>query len=288
MSVLSSSAVRIVVGDRVLGESYGRWHSVEIPVVWASVSKLITGAAVRALIEQRVLQVDQPVDEILGLRSASFTIGELIEHRAKLVRVLPEQEKDVAHPYEGWTSQRFDTQVGARFPDLLSDDASYSNLGYAMLARVIEVATQQSLLAAVRELVMTRLDLDGDLLMSADEVSGLAQARSLRGAPLADWNVTGPWVAAAGFATTLTTMTAVLSRGTRSGGIFDPRLSPTPWAGRSPLYGHDGALFRSGSRVLAEVAAGRIAVAHALGGPAGTANVLASSAIKTVKRGIPG
>ena len=284
MSVLSSTAVCIVEGDRVLYENYGRWHSTGVPVLWASVSKLITGAAIRSLIKQRVIQHDQPVSEILGYGSASFTIRSLVEHSSGLVRVLPEQEKDYISPYDGCTSERFDHQVGGRIPDLLSEASGYSNLGYAILARAIETVTQQPLLVALRDLVMTPLSLDGALLKSADCTPNVVSALSLRGSHLKDWTVTGPWVGAGGLTTTLTTMAAILSRSTDPGDVLDPRLPPSPWHGMAPVFNHDGALLRSGSLVLKVVGSGRIAVAHAVGGPTGTANVLAASAVKTAVR----
>ncbi len=284
MSFLTSTAVFIAEGDTVARESYGRWHSPQTPVAWASVSKLLTGAAVRGLIEQGALDDDTPVRDVFGVGPGSITIRGLIEHQSGLARVLPEQEKNWVSPYAGWSSEMFDQQVVSRLSDLLRPGAGYSNLGYAVLARVIERVTQLPLLDAVRRLVFTPLDIDEGSLTTTDDNSAVAYSRSLTGAPLHDWNLSGPWIGAGGFATTLATLATIITRGTTPGNLFDPHRKPHPWAGEEPRYFHNGALLRCGSLAVVDVSSGRVAIAHALGGPTGIGNVLAESALKSAVR----
>ncbi|WGD37466.1 serine hydrolase domain-containing protein [Lysinibacter sp. HNR] len=286
MTFLTSSAVCICEGETALSQRYGRWHIPEAPVAWASVSKLLTGATARVLIDQGVVDDDTPICDLLGVAAGSITVRELIEHRSKLARVLPEQEKDFTAPYSGWTADSFDQRVISRLDSLIGLEPGYSNLGYAVLARIIERVTELPILEAVRQLVSIPSGLERDSLTNADNSSPIARAYSLRGTPVNGWEVSGPWIGAGGFAMTPLDMATFISRSIAPGGVLDPRREPHSWEGIVPLYAHDGALRQSGSLVVINPDTGRVAVAHSLGGVPGAGDHLAESAMKKVMRAV--
>ncbi|WP_085371093.1 serine hydrolase domain-containing protein [Leifsonia sp. NCR5] len=286
MSLFSSTAVLVAINGETTVERYGAWHDRQTPVAWASISKLLTSAAVQALMDTRAFDAATSVREFLTSAPPTLTVGALVEHRSGLARCLPEQEADFDAPYEGWSSESFDDQVIPRLPALMGRPSQYSNLGYALLARVIEVASCLPLLDAVRTFVIVPSGIAGNALSAASRDADVCRAKSVTGAVLHDWSVTGPWVAAAGFASSPPTLASIVTHQSAPGGLLDPRRTPRPWLGEAPRFFHDGALRHSGCVVAADIATGGVAVAHALGGPRGTGNILAASALKSaIRRG---
>ncbi|MEZ6126712.1 MAG: serine hydrolase domain-containing protein [Planctomycetaceae bacterium] len=137
----------------------------------ASISKPLTAVAVMLLCEQGKLDPDQPVLPLLASavvdpptdsRWKDMTIRHLLQHSAgwdravsgdPMFRVVeitreeklrsPARQTDIVR----WQLQRpLDFDPGSKY--------AYSNFGYCVLGRVIEVVTQKSCESAVRELVL--------------------------------------------------------------------------------------------------------------------------------------
>ncbi|MBX3729700.1 MAG: beta-lactamase family protein [Candidatus Sumerlaeia bacterium] len=114
----------------------------------ASISKVITALTLLALDDAEVLSLDDPIakwlPELEEARVPSYpppTIRHLLEHTSGLVR-------GPGQPAAGW---RAVTPPGMRY--------LYSNEGYDLLARVVEVATGQSFADCARQRVLEPLGL---------------------------------------------------------------------------------------------------------------------------------
>lgn len=90
-------------------------------------------------------------------------MGSLVEHTAGLPRVLPSQAHAVGDPYAAWTADRVDREVLPELGRLIEEsggrdvDVGYSNLGYAVLTRVVELRTGRPWIELLRERVVTPL-----------------------------------------------------------------------------------------------------------------------------------
>lgn len=106
----------------------------------ASISKVFTATAVMQLADRGRLQLDDPVGEHLGARSAQLgriTLRQLLTHLSGATR-----DGDTPHWVDGnfpsWAEM--DRQLAGRFAVLPPlDRFKYSNFGYGLLGRVVEV-----------------------------------------------------------------------------------------------------------------------------------------------------
>jgi serine-type D-Ala-D-Ala carboxypeptidase/endopeptidase len=188
----------------------------------------------------------------------SVTVGSLVEHTAGLPRVLPSQAHAVGDPYTAWTADRVDREVLPELGRLIEEsggrdvDVGYSNLGYAVLTRVVELRTGRPWIELLRERVVTPLGVAAEAVTLDPTGRPVVLSRSVLGRPQPDWNAsTGPFSAAGGLYATLPDMLTLLFSAVDGRGELDPRRSPHAWDGRDPRYFHQGAHMRSGSVVVA-------------------------------------
>ena len=282
MSILSSAAV-LIEGPGRSRASYGRWHGPDVPVVWGSVTKLLLAAAVGELVARGDLDWDSPVGPLLAravptdVTVPPITVRQLVAHTSGLPRLLPEQMKMVQDPYGPYDDARFDAEVLGRLADLrnaaLADQGpQYSNLGYALLARAVTVSQGKAWIDVARELVVAPLGVDPTevFVASGEAPRPRAQARSLRGAALRDWNpASGPFSGASGLWASPTVMLALLRTALEPGSPLDPRHTPNAWEGAAPRHTVHGAIMRQGGMVLVDTAERLVAVAHSIGATPG-------------------
>lgn len=130
----------------------GSPHTLHTRYAAESISKMFTHAAVLALQSAGKLQLRDPLARFLPTfpRANEITIRELVDHRAGISRDLPFKGKDATQ-----------ARTTAQLVDLIArtengepgKDESYSNNGYRILARVIELAGRGTFNELVRELV---------------------------------------------------------------------------------------------------------------------------------------
>ena len=132
----------------------------DTPFNLASVSKLVTGAIVLSLVEQGRIELDAHLSRYLpgvtllapdGATPVQVTIRELLAHRAGL----PHQpgELDPSSFGSAWTDPQLLTRMASGLSVRLVDHPGayhYSNMGYALLAALVEVVTGQSFADAAR------------------------------------------------------------------------------------------------------------------------------------------
>lgn len=282
MSLLRSTAVVVhAPGGEVA--SFGRWHGPETPVVWGSVTKIFLAGAVAELVADGALAWSTPVSSLLaavtpaGTKVPDIPVEQLVRHTSGLPRLVPEQMRMVKDPYGRFDDARFDTEVLDRLGDLrnpaLADgEPLYSNLGYALLARAVTVSQGRPWIDVVRERVVAPAGVDpAEVFVATGQAPRpRTQARNVRGRPLSDWNPgSGPFSGASGLWASPSAMMTLLRSALTPGSPLDPGRTPSAWEGTAPVHTVDGAIMRSGGRVLVDTDTGTVALAHTVGGMAG-------------------
>lgn len=117
-------------------------------VCWASGTKVVTAALVRALVTDGLLDWEARITELLGAPAPDqMTVASLVKHRSGLPRTLPKQRPTSPDPYRQWTNARFDERVLPELVELAGSgtpsEVAYSNLGYAVLARALEIRLER-------------------------------------------------------------------------------------------------------------------------------------------------
>lgn len=267
----------MVVADGRMHERYDGWHRPESLLRWASVTKVLTAGVAHLVVEDGTLSWDTTAADVLEADvPETITVGSLVEHRSGLPRILPAQSRgrDLLDPYRRWTTDRFDTDAIPALGELVDDERAstgeYSNLGYAVLTRVLEVATGSAWIDLIRDRLTTPLGIAPDAVdvaprhgTRADVLEALSL---LRRRPLEEWHIgSGSYVGAGGLVASLPTM-VTLFRETTDGGPLDPRRSPHAWSVIDDLAVQNGSVLRSGSIVTLRPDTGALGIGHAVGG----------------------
>jgi len=131
----------------------------------ASVSKILTAETVLKLVEQDLLQLDEPIVGLIadsfGLtvadeRARNITIRQLLSHTSGISNFLQiffdAGSYDQMGMLRGALSVQLDSEPGSTF--------KYGNVNYVLLGKAIELVTGLSYQDATKELVLTPLGLD--------------------------------------------------------------------------------------------------------------------------------
>jgi len=131
----------------------------------ASVSKILTAETVLKLVEQDLLQLDEPIVGLIadsfGLtvadeRARNITIRQLLSHTSGISNFLKiffdAGSYDQMGMLRGALSVQLDSEPGSTF--------KYGNVNYVLLGKAIELVTGLSYQDATKELVLTPLGLD--------------------------------------------------------------------------------------------------------------------------------
>ncbi len=131
----------------------------------ASVSKILTAETVLKLVEQDLLQLDEPIVGLIadtfGLtvadeRARNITIRQLLSHTSGISNFLKIFFDSGSYDQMGMLSEalsvQLDSEPGSTF--------KYGNVSYVLLGKAIELVTGLSYQDATKELVLTPLGLD--------------------------------------------------------------------------------------------------------------------------------
>ena len=153
-----------------------------------STTKVMVAAAVLKLAEQGRLRLDAPVGNyIVGLdpKIAQLTAHQLLSHTAGLIEEVktngPHDDENLARNVSSWTGSLLFTEPGKVF--------SYSNLGYVLAGRLIEVVKGEPFADVMDELVFQPLGMKSTtfrptLAMTYTLAQGHSAGKVVR--PLAD------------------------------------------------------------------------------------------------------
>ncbi|WP_112663472.1 serine hydrolase domain-containing protein [Microvirga flavescens] len=138
----------------ITGGEIGRADNAEIVVPWWSVTKTVIAAACLTLVRDGALQLDEMMAD------RPYTLRQLLQHRAGLVDYGGYQayHDAVAAGDEPWPLNELLTRIDAdRLRYRPGEGWGYSNIGYALVGRILEEATGADLAEALRRLVLDPL-----------------------------------------------------------------------------------------------------------------------------------
>jgi CubicO group peptidase (beta-lactamase class C family) len=160
---VSAVAIRTAVaaGGRLVNGRGG-----DVPVPWWSFGKTVIAATALVLVQDGILRLDLPVDP------RGFTLRQLLQHRAGLANYggLPAYHEAVARQEEPWPFPVLLERTGAdRLVFSPGEGWAYSNIGYALVRRIIETAVGQGLGEAAAHLVLRPLGIERARLATRPE-----------------------------------------------------------------------------------------------------------------------
>lgn len=267
----------VVVRDgQVVGRSLGKDYRDELFVEWGSITKTVTAAAVAVLVDRGELSYHAPARELVGGRlPESVTVDALCRHTSGLPRVHPGMKAGINHdPYSG-TGPELLTAFLDEPPTMEKPgEVNYSNLGYAVLGRIIEGVTAMRWIEAVSALVLQGL---ADVT-DRPPADGIATINGFGGRPRQPWQLADSAYAPAG--ALWSRIDDAVDYGQRTierGGFEDPRRG---WQRTGQRWWHNGQTRDAGSCLVLEPAAGLVVFTHTLARMPGAADRLADRLIR--------
>lgn len=263
----ANRAVLVDPGNGDVTLELGRRYEGDSLVEWASVTKTVTAAAVLVTLADRGIPRTTPARELLPdvPRHAEYTVEDLVRHRSGLPRVHAGMSAGiVGDPYAGVTDA--DVTEALQQPTPAPGDREYSNLGYAVLGRLLEHVTQEHWFSVAERTVLLPLGISSGALDPPPERR--ASLRSWLGRPRDPWSIgSGPYASAGGI---WSTMPDLLRLGT---GI--ERIEPgfLAWDHRDGMTWHSGQSRDAGVCLLRRASV--TVAAHTLGSVPGAADRLA-------------
>lgn len=146
----------------------------QTPLHVASVSKVMTSAAVLRLVDQNKIQLDDQVAAILeGFPYPEITVRMLLNHRSGL------QHYSRFHEFiKGWNHKKvlsnqdvFDVFVKHKLRPMFKADTqfNYNNSNYALLALIVEKSTDLPFPQAMDQLVFAPLDMENSFIIDFEK-----------------------------------------------------------------------------------------------------------------------
>lgn len=128
-------------------------------VEWSSITKTVTGRAFEKLVRSGYLSSDTLVKDLLPFaRLGQITLLDLLQHRAGLPLMHPGASTGlIGDPCSGSASKGFFERLPSKMWSTARDRAGkyrYSNVGYALLGKALEIATGEAWFTVVRRLVV--------------------------------------------------------------------------------------------------------------------------------------
>lgn len=276
-----SSAYRLRDHGAVVAEAHGPLHRPEVLLEWGSITKTVTAAITYRLADLSAISLAAPVTRYLPNADLPdlVTVASLVEHTSGLPRVPSDmfsEPGDLVDPYARYTNEHFDdnvlTTLGSKHDGSIGK-YSYSNLGYAVLTRLLELTTERTWWDLAQEHVLIPFDV-ADVTVQPDQTS-FPVLRSWTGKPRGQWSNVGPFVGAGGLVGTFDALEQYVratAQHVASGG-------GTPgWQRSSGLWWHNGHTRDHGSFVGFNDE--HVITVHTLGHRSGTADRIATRVMR--------
>lgn len=245
----------------------GRRYDAEALVEWGSVTKTVTAAALTVALAERGIPRNTPARDLLPdvPDDAIYTVDDLIGHRSGLPRVHEGMSTGVVgDPYASVSDA--DLLRALRRTPTAPGERDYSNLGYAVLGRLLEHVVQEPWFTVAKWTVLAPLGVTSATLHP--EISRRTLLPSWRGRAREPWSIgAGPYAPAGGIWSTLPDL---LRFGTGIGRIEPDLLA---WEHRDGITWHSGQTRDSGVCLVRRGDA--TVAAHTLGAAPGAADRLA-------------
>lgn len=161
-----------------------------------SISKSVTAVLMMILVDEGVIELDDPVSrylpEIDGLRdrrngSEDVTFRHLASHTAGLVRE-PDWSESVVGPIEEWESRILQSIPRTAFDSIPGARYQYSNIGFGMLGLALSRAAERPFIDLVEEKIFVPLGMTGSSFIVE---GGELEPRLAQGYAVRDGTVSG-------------------------------------------------------------------------------------------------
>lgn len=161
-----------------------------------SISKSVTAVLMMMLVDEGVIELDDPVSrylpEIDGLRdrrngSEDVTFRHLASHTAGLVRE-PEWPESVVGPIKEWESRILQSIPRTAFDSIPGARYQYSNIGFGMLGLALSRAAERPFIDLVEEKIFVPLGMTGSSFIVE---GGELEPRLAQGYAVRDGTVSG-------------------------------------------------------------------------------------------------
>lgn len=161
-----------------------------------SISKSVTAVLMMILVDEGVIELDDPVSrhlpEIDGLRdrrngSEDVTFRHLASHTAGLVRE-PEWPESVVGPIKEWESRILQSIPRTAFDSIPGARYQYSNIGFGMLGLALSRAAERPFIDLVEEKIFVPLGMTGSSFIVE---GGELEPRLAQGYAVRDGTVSG-------------------------------------------------------------------------------------------------
>jgi CubicO group peptidase (beta-lactamase class C family) len=205
-----SGTVLVSGGDDILfagawGHASRVWkvpNSLDTLFTTASVTKTFTATCILQLVEAGEIRLDQPVHALVPLRdstiSESVTVFHLLTHTSGIGDYFPEDGED--WPSVFYTTPTYTLRQVADFLPLFTRlparfgpgaQYAYSNAGYVLLGRIIEIVSGTDYFAAIRRRVLSPAGMQRACFPTVDTLcEGLADPHAMDGQ---DQTGSGQW-----------------------------------------------------------------------------------------------
>lgn len=270
-----SRAWRVRDGDSVVGQHSGPLHRPDSMLEWGSITKTVTARIAQRLHDAGELDFGAPVTSYLPVAAVTerVDVASLLGHRAGLPRMpsrFGDDRYSMADPFEVFTTEFFDEQVLPELAGELTGEIgtyAYSNLGYAVLTRILETVTGRSWWDLAQELVLSPLGVTEVGVDPTD--SRVPVLHSWAGVPRTHWMLAnGPFVGAGGL---LSTLEGLESYAHASVVQAPDRDRPFGWRRGDGHWWHNGQTKDHGVWVGIDDDSSRVITVHAIGYVTGTA-----------------
>ena len=273
-----SQAYRLRDSGDITAEQIGPLHRGSPMLEWGSISKTVTARITEQLAHAGTLDLSTPVSKYLPEAKLPSTVDvrSLVTHTSGLPRVPKGMITTVAEardPYAKYTTAYFDAEVLPTLAEQYSGTVGtfdYSNRGYAVLTRLLEVVTERDWWTLATDEVFTPLGIT-DVAISPDP-ERVPVLRSWTGRVLSQWTDTGPFIGAGGVHSTFDALeqyaTAIAAQ--------TPGVKPFGWIDDPTLWWHNGHNLDHGAFIGVSHDGARVVTVHTLGYNAGRADKTAT------------
>lgn len=293
MSVLlrdRSIASRLRNDGRIVTETFGPLHGDRRSLLeWGSITKTVTAVLTRRLSARGAVDLSAPASEYLpdsGL-PVWVDVRSLITHTSGL----PAMPSDVLatwaerkNPFAKYTTARFDEQIVPRLGEEHTGRVgvyAYSNLGYAVLTRILEIVAGQTWWQLARESILNPWGVSDVAVNHVDQLDAVDRERTLElrtwtGAHRGTWIDTGPFVGAGGLLGTFDALEryAIAARANAGPG------RPCGWMRSATLWWHNGHNRDQGAFVGISDTGERVVTVHAIGHRVGASDRIATRLVR--------
>lgn len=267
-----SLAYRVRDNGELTVEAFGPLHKpddgTEPLLEWGSISKTATAQIAQRLHDTGHLNLDDPVARSLPQTRLpeTVTLRSLAEHTSGLPRLpkhIVTNREEAKDPYAKYTHEYFDREVLPQLalwhnPAKLGT-MNYSNLGYAVLTRALEEASDDGWWRLAQSHVFEPLGI-ADVACAPDPERS-PEVKNRNGSVRSQWTDTGPFIGAGGVHSSFD----ALEQYAAAVAALTPGTKPLGWMDDKTLFWHNGHNRDHGAFVGVSPDGSRVITVHTLG-----------------------